>query len=753
MISIYNKRLLKKNYEYKLNLFFSMIKNIFSKKVFITFIFFISAPFLNLAQENKNKEDSLRLIKLEEIVVTANRFENELFNSGAPVYIIEKSELEKFPVNSFSELLRYLPGLSVSSTDGMGMNPIINVRGFYGGGEAEYLTLLIDGVPVNNLENGLVNWNMLPISQISRVEYMTGGSSTLYGDAAMGGVINLITKEINSPYTNTNLSFGSYDTYRFELNNGNVFKKGYYNLYTDYYHTIGFRDNSQINSFSIGGKAEFNLNQNSKLTFQSLNRISKAQDPGPLSSEFIIANNRKSENFFKSDRRNINSFFIKTNLLSNLNEYKRINISLAYHRKNNEVIRTFTQPSLILKLPEIQPVGVYDTTMFGNSKKRELFTNQLHLALNLINNQRSGIFKLIGGIDFDYGDFKNTEEDIFKGFEIDYQKNYQTYDSIDFIGNGFRFRPASYLNLETTLSGKFRLITGLRYDMIYDVFNSDFPLLGKSSKKFYHAISPRIALTYLISDRRNYSGSLFFNISRSFKTPTIDQRSDLKTLNYAMFIQAGSGYQMMLIKADPFSNPDLKPQKSWNMELGTYKNFIVEDMLNARVNLTLYLTHVEDEIDFDLQGFRYRNIRNSRHSGIESSILLLYNEKLRYFLNYNYSFAKFVSGINKGMNIKGVPRVSYNTGFSYIGKSGIQAGIYASGVRGVYLDDENTSKIPPYNNLNLRLGYSLKSLTLHLDIENIANNNYTTSGYLIYGNTLLYPSAGRRFKLSLGIDF
>ena len=82
--------------------------------------------------------DTIKKVTFEEVVITANRYENKIFNSGASVDIINSKQLNALPVSGISNSLAYIPGIYLSSTDGMGLNPQVMVRGFYGGGEAEY---------------------------------------------------------------------------------------------------------------------------------------------------------------------------------------------------------------------------------------------------------------------------------------------------------------------------------------------------------------------------------------------------------------------------------------------------------------------------------------------------------------------------------------------------------------------------------------------------------------------------------------
>jgi iron complex outermembrane recepter protein len=71
--------------------------------------------------------------------------------------------------------------------------PMVQSRGFFGGGEAEYVQLLVDGVPVSDAESGLVDWRRFRNWDIERIERGAVPPSSLYGDTSFGGVIQIVT--------------------------------------------------------------------------------------------------------------------------------------------------------------------------------------------------------------------------------------------------------------------------------------------------------------------------------------------------------------------------------------------------------------------------------------------------------------------------------------------------------------------------------------------------------------------------------
>ena len=126
--------------------------------------------------------------------------------------ILRREEIESLPAEDLAALIGHLPGLTVL-LDGAGNRPMVTARGFFGGGEAEYVQLLVDGVPAGDAESGLVDWTFLPAEAIERIEYLRGPASALYGDTALGGVIEVFTRAATSPMSGAlTIDAGSFDT-------------------------------------------------------------------------------------------------------------------------------------------------------------------------------------------------------------------------------------------------------------------------------------------------------------------------------------------------------------------------------------------------------------------------------------------------------------------------------------------------------------------------------------------------------------
>ena len=704
-----------------------------------------------VAQDSLIEPDTLKRITIDEVVVTANRFESKILNTGSAIEVMGKKEIETLPVTDLSATLKYLPGMYLSSSDGMGLNPQVSLRGFYGDSEAEYITVLVDGVPVNDVENGLVSWNLVPLNQIDRIELLRGGSSALYGDAAMGGVMNIITDKASKSFTNASINYGSYNSYGVGIARGGKLGKGKYEFFVNDDHTDGFRDHSNWNSITFGGKLKFPIGNNSSLSLNTSNQLLKFDDPGLLGEEDMSNNREQSLPYFREDGRDQSRYLASADFKTKVNKSTDLSMGINYQYKKKDDVRTYTQATPIVDPFTFEPYDFYDTTLYGDTKRRKLTTNQVGLNIRVLNVNTDNDAKIAGGIEVNYGAYDNDIYDVYHGFESDYQNNYMPIDTLAASGTGYRFNSAVYLNGEFKLLDPLKLIVGLRYDLIVDDFNSKIPDTSYSENN--SALSPKIAFNINTGETERYKGSIYLSYSHSFKAPTIDQRTDNKRLSDAIFFEAGPTYQMAIYQADPFANPGLKPQKSNNYELGTYQYYKFSDMISGEINLVGYLINVKDEIDFDLETLNYQNLTSSSHTGMEVSIKLMSEDYWNAFTNLNYNETKFTSGEFDGNYLNGLPKISYVFGAGYNPPKGFGGTLVFNGAGKQYLDDENLVELKGYGILSARIDYKLNFMTIYIDANNIFNTSYSTAGFYMNGQKYLYPAMGAFFRGGLSFSF
>lgn len=170
-----------------------------------------------------------------QVVVTSSRKEQDILESAFSVSAIGPREIQAKAVVNMVDILAYESG--VSTIKGQ-----LNIRGTsgYTMGAGTRSLLLLDGVPMLGSAAGNVTWGTVPTSEVDRVEIVKSGGSALYGSSAMGGVVNIITRNAPpKPETRISTKLGVYshprvDAWRWRESRGLL-----YNTEISHSRTIG----------------------------------------------------------------------------------------------------------------------------------------------------------------------------------------------------------------------------------------------------------------------------------------------------------------------------------------------------------------------------------------------------------------------------------------------------------------------------------------------------------------------------------
>jgi len=147
------------------------------------------------------------------ITVTATRFPTGLESAPVSVTVIDAQEISRSAARNLSELLKLQAGVQVLDLSGInGSQTRLDTGGF--GATANQNTLvLLNGRRLNDVDLTGANLASIPLDSVARVEILHGSATVAYGDNAVGGVINIVTKSgFEGPTANMTASAGSYRT-------------------------------------------------------------------------------------------------------------------------------------------------------------------------------------------------------------------------------------------------------------------------------------------------------------------------------------------------------------------------------------------------------------------------------------------------------------------------------------------------------------------------------------------------------------
>ena len=681
-----------------------------------------------------NPSDTSRSPALDTVVVTAERTPTTLGTSIASVTRLAAAELAEMPHATLADVLRRAPGFTVIDADGLGFDPRLMVRGFYGGGEAEYVVVLIDGRPVNQLQSGLVAWDVLPpLASIEAVEIVRGSASPLYGDAAIGGVINVITRKGDAGQpVRWDARGGTFGTWRADValrgpigitTLSDRYAESHFSLGGGIDRTRGFRDHSSRTAGRAHAGLTFGDGPEARLALTARSHWREFEEPGPLLESLMAEDRASSDALFRFDRTEDRSHAVMLDGRRRLGGRTRLSGGLGGEIRNTNAVRTLALAA-----------------GFGDTKLRELasFHAAGNLQLEVADSPLPGTDWIVVGIELSHGALDSKYFPVAGGTREDYAVATGEPGEMDAHGDSRRLMSALHAQYTVQPSEAFRFAIGARFDALRDAFRPDLPADVDDENTTHSAFSPRVGVNVRYLDRSRSSGNLYATVSRSFKAPTLDQLHDLRSIP---------------VPFPPFAirtaNPDLAPQRGTSVEAGIYQSAELSALLRGTLTVSAYHMDMKDELDFSVETFRYVNIGRSRHRGVEAGATFGM-ETASLFTSYSLQSVTSRSGETIGKRLKAIPQHTLSGGVTVRPTRRLETSLLVSDVRDVYLDDANTVELSGFTRVDARAAVGVRGVTVFIDARNLLDRRYSTTGFLDpggSGETYFQPAAGR----SLGI--
>ena len=248
-----------------------------SKKAF--FLSLIVTVPLYGQQKKKEKETEIK-----EVVVTATRSQKKLKDVPITVQVVTAEDIKKSQSTDFKTFLENeFSGINFTYDGG---SPNINMMGFGG----KYVLFLMNGERMAGETFDNIDYDRIDIDNIERIEIIKGASSSLYGSNAIGGVINIITKDSKSPLDinagylydssrdhKANLSIGTKQKW------GNLSISSFYKMREPYIITDRISTGGVYNELNVAGFTNYGISP--KLTFNLSPKINLSLTPGYYFSE------------------------------------------------------------------------------------------------------------------------------------------------------------------------------------------------------------------------------------------------------------------------------------------------------------------------------------------------------------------------------------------------------------------------------------------------------------------------------------
>jgi len=673
--------------------------------------------------------DSARVHRLDALVVTAERAAISISQATNAVSVLSARELRLRPVRTLAEALQQAPGLLFLDFDGSGTDPQLVTRGFYGGGEAEYVAVLLDGVPLNQVEGGRVDWELIPVASIESIEVVRGGASAAWGEAALAGAINIITRRPPGSGVRATVTGGQHGTVRASAALSDLPGGRPLRLAGNLTRADGYRVHAQRSSGAVDVSLGLTRRGDHSLSVALLHDWRTWQQPGPLTAQAVAVSRRQVSPFHRFDE----------------SEERMQRITLEHRldrvasRMRSFLTGEFRHVDRIRTIP-LAPV-------FADTKNREWSTARV-LGSTQLELPRSGLpggGALLLGLDGSLGLLDSEYYDFLQGGPDDYIDANPERGALNAKGEVTRTAIAGFAHYALQAGAAVRFTLGGRFDALHDAFEAKAPAAPAEGSATHTAFSPRAGVNIRYADGESHRGHVYANVTGSFKAPALDQLYDQRPVPVPF-----PPFQIT------FANDSLKPQRGRSIEAGMNHRAVLAPSLAADLTLAAYHMRMRDEIDFDLQTFSYGNIGRSRHTGIEAGLDLQGPAGAGASATYTLQSATTRIGEHSGNQLKAIPRHFFTAGARTGSHAGLQASVGASGARTIWLDDANTIELPGWTRWDARLTWSAGRIRVFADVHNFTDARYSTTGFpdgadpsVIY----YHPAAGRTFRIGLSRDW
>ncbi len=602
----------------------------------------------------------LSIIQSDEVIVTAGKYQQKKSDLPVSAEIISGREFTERNFSNLEDAIRYVPGVTMTEDQ-------VSIRGSsgYGRGTGARALLAIDGLPFYTGDTGEIVWEMLPVTEFQRIEIIKGAASSLYGSAAIGGVINAITRDISAkPLTIFNGFYGFYDKPHYNewdwsrkvrpfngitLSHSNRFGKFGFNLSLTRLEEQSYKQDDDFKKYIGFLKTVYNFTPVSSLTFVANTFNKKA-------GQFLYWKNSRNAlvppDQNTADRIETNRYLFGLIYQSVLDNDMILNLKTNYYRnhfKDNEVI--------------------------SNESTSHLYRSEAQLTVNL-----NESIVLTSGLEGSYSVVKSS-----------------------LFGKPDAFSIGAYSVAD--ISFNFPLITsiGLRYDY------SKLDTLNGSG-----AISPKLGLNYKLSKEfviRSSIGTGFraASIAEAFTSTstsgiTVKPNPNIKSERNITF-EIGANYtllQMMNIDFAVFQNEYfdmIEPGIDPNDGLVFFSNVLRARIQGLETSTIFYLFQNELSLNFNYSYLWARDL--------ETGKALRYRP--RHILYAGAEFKKW--SFDFGINFRFTSKVEE------IDEELVDLGIVVDG----------DLRVPVYTT-DIKLGYNFSELGLplnfYINVKNIFNYNY-----------------------------
>ena len=579
-----------------------------------------------------NKRDTT--VEMKEVMVTARSEIRKLKESAMPISVIGQRQLQGTATN-INDVLARTVGVTVRNTGGLGSASRISLRGL----EGKRMGMYVDEVPMSQLSN-FVALNDIPTNMIERIEVYKGIVPYKFGGSALGGAVNVVTKEYPPVYFDFSYELGSFNTHQVST----VFKR------TN--HKTGLQ-------FGIGGAFSFSKN-NYKMTLANLDNRIVERDHDKFNKVMAGMSVKATKWWFDEVKWEL--IFLKT-------RQEIQGIDLDVREAYNHSVSGLT--TLALKRKNFFLDGLDFDFDIGYFIGRYGLNDKASNRYDWDGNKLPAVSPYGGEQNNFPSDGRNRSNELTSKLNLGYtiDKHHGINLNVYFDRNSLQPNDSlmdKALGFQSNFPSKMKtLTTGLSYDLtLFDGrFQNAFTL-----KNFIFSSHSRSIDVYSVRAPEPVKVSKsYFGFSDAFRYKFTDDLMLKASFNSEVRIPTseeliGNGYSIL-------ASPALKPERTSGVNLGMLYRHLKQDGGLVEIELNGFYNQLKDMIRFTPDMIptmaRYRNFGSVRTRGVELDVKGDVCSVLYLYANGTYQDLRDVRKLTPGTTVenptymKRIPNVPY----------------------------------------------------------------------------------------------
>ncbi|MBT3374678.1 MAG: TonB-dependent receptor [Lentisphaerae bacterium] len=640
--------------------------------------------------------------QLRDMVVTATRSQVAARDISANVTVISSEDIAKGNYSDVVSVLKRVAGLHFRSFSG-NQEAAIDIRGF---GVRSHTRVLVlrDGRKLNRPDQRSINWSQIPLANVERIEIIHGPSGAVYGDHAVGGVINIITKKgAEDPTGEVVVEGGSNDMNRQALSTVGSLGDVDYALSLERAETAGWRDRTGTRTEGADLSLGYDLSDDLRLDVSMSFLQTDYEMPGSLNKAQYEADPRAANNL--ADEAVADYFSVYPTLTARLSEDVEFILDLGYSSKEIET----DQPSFFT--PSYSDLRIETLS----TSPRLIITKPVR---ELANRLTLGVDVILDAVDIER--YADAPRAVYTG-GADVSK-----DTLAMYVND-----ALHLSDALTLSAGVRLVKSTHS---VEQENAAGAVTADDDDS-HREEAYQFGLTWNATEETK----LFARYERFYRLPTTDEQI------------AYSGFGV------PGFNKDLVPETGDSYEFG------VEQQISGDVTLTatVFRMEMQDEITDDFLSVSFNsNLDETVHQGVELSLRANPSSSVSLYANYTLQDVEFSDGPNDGNEIPLVPKHKLGGGIEFRLLEDLRMNLAANYTSRMNEGGDIANGLPrmdDYVVVDLGLAYGLEvgktTWEIFGAIDNLFEEDYAALAFNYGFGSSYYPAPGRTYKVGMKASF